>query len=92
MIRPDEQMSRDWPEPVMSNKPLFATYSKAAHATGLFILGILADKLGVSREEIASRHRLEESAGDHVRITRGPARKTSDQPEIQTPSHTDFGT
>lgn len=92
MIVPDSQMSLNWPSTIMSNKTLFADYSRAAHGTGLMILDILANKLGIDPDEIRKRHKLEESAGDHVRITRGPPRKTVEMPEIQTPSHTDFGT
>ncbi|KAK8003868.1 hypothetical protein PG989_003587 [Apiospora arundinis] len=58
----------------------------------MLILGLLVDKLGVKPEEIWNRHRIGELAGDHVRITRGPPRDKEEMPEIQTPSHTDFGT
>jgi isopenicillin N synthase-like dioxygenase len=85
-------MSRSWPQVILDHKPLFATYCRSAHATGLLIMDILADKLGVPRSEIRSRHKIEELAGDHIRFTRGPPRKTAEMPEIQTPSHTDFGT
>ena len=76
----------------MDHKQLFADYCRASHTTGLMILEILADKLGVDREEIRSRHVFDDHAGDHIRFTRGPPRKTAEMPEIQTPSHTDFGT
>ena len=92
MIVPDDQMQRAWPKPVLDSKALFASYSRAAHATGLQILEILANKLGIDPTEFRDRHAVAEQAGDHVRITRGPPRKTVEMPEIQTPSHTDFGT
>ena len=92
MILPDEQMKRPWPKVVMDNKPLFASYSRAAHATGMHIMTMIMKKLGVDADEITRRHILNEAAGDHVRITRGPPRAIADLPEIQTPSHTDFGT
>lgn len=92
MIVPEAQMLRQWPAPVMANRGLFADYDRAAHATGLRIMDVLADKLGIDREEIRSRHRLEDPSGDHVRLTRGPPRDVAEMPEIQTPSHTDFGT
>ena len=76
----------------MEHKPLFAKYSRACHSTGLLIMDILADKLGVDKEEIRKRHLIDDHAGDHIRFTRGPPRKTIEMPEIQTPSHTDFGT
>lgn len=92
MILPDDQMTRKWPAPVLENKGLFSDYSKAAHSIGTQILQVLASKLGVDPQELLSRHKLEEWAGDHIRMTRGPPRKEAAMPEIQTPSHTDFGT
>ncbi|KAK6218006.1 hypothetical protein LQW54_003064 [Pestalotiopsis sp. IQ-011] len=92
MIVADEDMRYEWPRPVHEAKPLFRRYMQTAHAVGMAILGTLAEKLGVEAAAITGQHRIEEPAGDHVRITRGPPRKTEDMPEIQTPSHTDFGT
>lgn len=92
MIVADEDMRYEWPRPVHEAKPLFRRYVQTAHAVGMTILGTLAEKLGVEASAITGQHRIEELAGDHVRITRGPPRKTEDMPEIQTPSHTDFGT
>ena len=92
MILPDDQMELPWPQTIMDNKPLFAKYSRTAHGIGMMIMDVLARQLGVDPEDITSRHTHEEHAGDHVRITRGPPRKTAEMPEIQTPSHTDFGT
>ncbi|KAK4549511.1 hypothetical protein LTR36_006508 [Oleoguttula mirabilis] len=92
MIVEDSEMLRSWPAPVLEHKPLYAKYSKAAHSTGLMIMDMLADKLGIDREDIRKRHLLEDLAGDHIRMTRGPPRKSAEMPEIQTPSHTDFGT
>lgn len=92
MLGPDEKMEREWPPVVMENKQLFANYSKAAHSVGMLVMDVLARKLGIDPEEITSRHRIDEQAEDHVRLTRGPPRETPEMPEIQTPSHTDFGT
>ncbi|SMQ49856.1 unnamed protein product [Zymoseptoria tritici ST99CH_1A5] len=92
MIVPEGEMTRSWPKPVLENRDVFKRYSTAAHEVGLKIVDVLANKLGIDLEEIRSRHRLEEWAGDHVRMTRGPPRKEAEMPEIQTPSHTDFGT
>ncbi|KAH6661311.1 hypothetical protein BKA67DRAFT_654431 [Truncatella angustata] len=92
MIVPDEQMKYPWPAPILDSKPLFREYIETAHSMGMLLLGILAERLGVDAAEITSKHRISELAGDHVRITRGPPRETEDMPEIQTPSHTDFGT
>lgn len=91
MIVPPSEMTRSWPTPVLSNRDLFSSYSRSAHSIGLQILHILALKLGIDPEEISSRHALEKWAGDHIRMTRGPPRKEAKLPEIQTPSHTDFG-
>ncbi|GAB7366747.1 hypothetical protein MBLNU230_g0702t1 [Neophaeotheca triangularis] len=92
MLSADDNMSRSWPSTVMTSKPALATYMTAAHSTGLLILGILAEALGVAASEMHSRHRIHEPSGDHVRMTRGPPRNQLELPEIQTPSHTDFGT
>lgn len=81
-----------WPSAILEQRELFAGYMRAAHGVGMLILGLLVDKLGVKPEEIWNRHRIGELAGDHVRITRGPPRDKEEMPEIQTPSHTDFGT
>ncbi|KAK8031935.1 hypothetical protein PG990_001669 [Apiospora arundinis] len=81
-----------WPSSILDQRELFAGYMRAAHGVGMLILGLLVDKLGVKPEEIWNRHRIGELAGDHVRITRGPPRDKEEMPEIQTPSHTDFGT
>ena len=92
MIAEDSKMGRNWPSVVMESKPLFGEYAKSAHGIGLTVMDVLARKLGIDPEEIKKRHRIEEQAGDHVRITRGPPRNSIEMPEIQTPSHTDFGT
>ncbi|KAI1349440.1 hypothetical protein F5Y01DRAFT_289164 [Xylaria sp. FL0043] len=92
MIVPDDQMKKPWPEVIRTAKPLFRDYIVAAHGIGLSIMGILAKKLGVDPAEFNNRHRIEEQAGDHVRLTKGPPRDKEEMPEIQTPSHTDFGT
>ncbi|KAI1163803.1 Clavaminate synthase-like protein [Nemania serpens] len=92
MILPEDQMKKKWPGTIMTSKALFKDYIETAHGIGLSILGILATKLGVDPAEFDNRHRIEEQSGDHVRLTRGPAREKEEMPEIQTPSHTDFGT
>lgn len=65
---------------------------RAAHATGLKLVSLLAARLALPADALAGFHRITEESGDHVRMTHGPPRKTADQPEIQTPGHTDFGT
>ncbi|KAI3330333.1 hypothetical protein F4824DRAFT_342572 [Ustulina deusta] len=92
MIVPDDQMKKQWPEVIKTAKPLFRDYITTAHGIGMFIMGILANGLGVDPAEFNSRHRIEEQSGDHIRLTRGPSREKEELPEIQTPSHTDFGT
>ena len=88
MIVSDDQMRRKWPQAIMEKKDLFAKYSRSAHGIGMLVMDVLARNLGIDPEEIMKRHRIEEHAGDHVRLTRGPPRKTTEMPEIQTPSHT----
>lgn len=91
MIVPDAEMRRPWPAEVLESKDLFAAYVRSAHAVGLKVLAVLAEKMGVDPGEFAARHRIEEPSGDHVRITRGPPRAVKEMPEVQTPSHTDSG-
>lgn len=83
-----------WPLPpvVLDQKPLLARYMKNAHRTGLRIMSVLASRLGLPPDALDKYHRLDHEAGDHVRMTWGPARKSAELPEIQTPGHTDFGT
>ncbi|KAI0173178.1 putative oxidoreductase [Hypoxylon sp. FL1284] len=92
MIVPDDQMRRPWPAQILDAKPLLSGYVRSAHAVGLAVLAVLADKMGVESAEFARRHRIEEPSGDHIRITRGPPKLKKDALEIQTPSHTDSGT
>lgn len=92
MIDSHADPTRKFPSIITDNKPLFAKYSTTAHGIGMTIMDVLARKLGIDPKEIHDRHQISEHAGDHVRITRGPPRKTIEMPEIQTPSHTDFGT
>lgn len=92
MIVSDDKMNRSWPAPVMENKKMLQGYVEAAHGVGILLMDILAEHLGVDPSELRDKHRIEEHSGDHIRITRGPPRKTKDAPEVQTPSHTDFGT
>lgn len=87
-----DAMEKAWPGLIMERRDLFRDYVTAAHGVGMLILGMLVERLGIDRQEIWNRHRLGEKAGDHVRITRGPPRDKEEMPEIQTPSHTDFGT
>jgi isopenicillin N synthase-like dioxygenase len=66
-----------------------------AHSIGLRILQSLFTNLGVSNsaDKLTSRHAFDRTAGDHIRMIRGPPRVSPDPalPEIQTPAHTDFG-
>jgi isopenicillin N synthase-like dioxygenase len=92
-VAPDAAARRHpWPAPIEERADLFRGYVETAHGVGMMLLDILARRLGVDPAEFTGKHRIGERAGDHVRITRGPPRKNEEMPEIQTPSHTDFGT
>lgn len=65
---------------------------RTAHGTGLFLVSLLMQRLGLPVNVLDASHRIDEEAGDHVRMTYGPPRKTAELPEIQIPGHTDFGT
>ncbi|KAF2716678.1 Clavaminate synthase-like protein [Polychaeton citri CBS 116435] len=92
MILPESEMKTAWPSTILQERSVFTDYIRCAHETGMLILRVIAQGLGVDPEELMKRHRINELAGDHVRITRGPPREKEEMPEIQTPSHTDFGT
>ncbi|KAI0022621.1 putative oxidoreductase [Xylariomycetidae sp. FL0641] len=89
---------RRWPPQVAEHRAGFAAFARAAHAVGLAVLAVLEDDdglgLGLPPGAFAARHRLGRRSGDHVRIARGPPRQRPEDEalEIQTPSHTDFGT
>ncbi|KAI0481987.1 hypothetical protein GGR56DRAFT_618032 [Xylariaceae sp. FL0804] len=94
MIMPDDAPTMmPWPAEVLAaRRTVFEPYMRGAHSVGMLVLGVLARSLGIDPAEFERRHRIEEKSEDHVRITRGPPRENEDMPEIQTPSHTDFGT
>jgi len=79
--------------------PLLKTFMTQAHATGLLVLDALARSLGIPPDEMAKRHRPSDLAGDHVRLTWGPADRTGRADEdgaekdrrITTFAHCDFG-
>jgi isopenicillin N synthase-like dioxygenase len=80
------------PPLILDHKPLVSRYMRAAHTAGVRILEVLGARLGLPAGEMARHHRIGRESGDHVRLTRGPPRRSADLPEIQTPGHTDFGT
>ncbi|PSR82432.1 hypothetical protein BD289DRAFT_483878 [Coniella lustricola] len=80
------------PQPIIDQQPLVARYMRTAHATGLSLVSLIMARLGQPADVLAPYHRIGAASGDHVRMTYGPPRRTSEQPEIQTPGHTDFGT
>lgn len=55
-------------------------------------MSILAVELGLPAEAFEDKHCLTEPCDSHCWMIRGPARITTDRPEIQTAGHTDFGT
>lgn len=73
------------------NRRLLTRFQTRCHRTGMDIMSILAEKMGLPSDVFEDKHRITEPSDDHVRMTRGPPRKTADLPEIQTPGHTDFG-
>ncbi|KAF2857393.1 Clavaminate synthase-like protein [Piedraia hortae CBS 480.64] len=92
MLKPPSEMDRKWPEVILKEQEVFARYCRAAHTVGMDLVRMLGRRLGIEEEELVKRHRIDLPSGDHIRLTRGPARKDPKMPEIQTPSHTDFGT
>ncbi|KAK3081757.1 hypothetical protein LTS18_003023 [Coniosporium uncinatum] len=84
-----------WPIPstVKSNQHLFEPFVTTAHKTGLGILKLIGEKLGLPEEEVTNRHRITQSSGDQVRMTRSPPLSAAAalEKQIATPAHTDFG-
>lgn len=74
------------------NQSVLQTFVCTSHSLGLQIMDVLAAKLGIDKDEFRSRHDIDQPCDSHCRMIRGPPRKRTDQPEIQTPGHTDFGT
>lgn len=76
-----------------SSRSLIGGYQKTCHKVGLELLNIVGTQLGVPPDVFSNKHRITETSGDHVRLTRGPPRKSTDTSlaEIQTPGHNDFG-
>ncbi|KAK7753156.1 hypothetical protein SLS62_004889 [Diatrype stigma] len=61
-----------YPELLQEARPLLADFMRAAHEVGLLVLEILATRLGIPAGQLASKHRLDQPSGDHVRLTYGP--------------------
>lgn len=89
-----------YPELLQEARPLFAGFMRNAHGVGLVVLELLAKRLGIPPEQLASKHRLQARSGDHVRLTYGPgdpgeagreATRTEAETKITTFAHTDFG-
>lgn len=74
------------------NRSLLARYQTTCQRTGLDLMSILATQMGLPADIFEDKHRLHQPSDDHVRMTKGPPRKNTSMPEIQTPGHTDFGT
>lgn len=73
-------------------------FVRNAHPIGMRVLKILAEKLGMSYEEIAERHRFDARSGDDARLTYAPGLKEEgherlkeEEIPITTWEHTDYG-
>lgn len=89
-----------YPSMIKDQASLFQNFSTTAHSIGMVVLEILAGKLGVTAEDLLSRHKITSKSGDHVRLTFGPgdpeaakneATSSEKDTAITTFAHTDFG-
>ena len=83
-----------WPEVILDRRPEINKFTHTAHETCSTILAALARQLSLEPSVLSSIHRYNEQSTDHIRLTYGPplSSKDSNELEIQTPAHTDFGT
>lgn len=79
-----------YPEIIEGDSSSLLVFMQDCHQLCMIILSAIEKELGV-QDALQTKHEFFDMSGDHVRLTRGPARVGQD-PEIQTPSHTDFGT
>ena len=82
--------SRDYPEVLLSERPLLKDFTKDAHACGMIVLESLAKQLELEPNAFADLNLFNHPSGDHCRLTKKNPR-ASDSKAIGLPSHTDFG-
>jgi isopenicillin N synthase-like dioxygenase len=82
--------SRSYPDDILSEKLLIASFQKNAHELGMLLLGTLAKRLDLPPSAFTDKNIFTQPAGDHVRLTHKFAHVT-DKDAIGLPSHTDFG-
>lgn len=90
-----------YPHPLVSSEaglPHLSAFVRNAHPIGMKVLEILADKLNMSYEDIAERHRFDSRSGDDARFTFAPGLKEEghemmkeEEIPITTWEHTDYG-
>ncbi|KAK5098849.1 hypothetical protein LTS08_006227 [Lithohypha guttulata] len=75
-----------------ANRAMLASFVVGCHGVGLDIMSVLATKMDLPKDVFSHSNRLKAPCDSHCRMIRGPSRRSTDLPEIQTPGHTDFGT
>ncbi|KAF1987406.1 Clavaminate synthase-like protein [Aulographum hederae CBS 113979] len=84
-----------WPLPkkIKEDNDVLSPFVTTAHSIGLDILKMIGTQLQLPPSAMESRHRITDSSGDQVRMTRSPPLSSTAAMEAQiaTPSHTDFG-
>lgn len=90
-----------YPPPLVSSQaglPHLSDFVRNAHPIGMKVLEILAEKLDMSYEDIAERHRFDARSGDDARFTFAPGLKEEghemmkeEEIPITTWEHTDYG-
>lgn len=90
-----------YPTPLVSPEaglPYLSAFVRNAQPIGMRVLEILAEKLGLSYEDLAQRHRFDARSGDDARFTYAPGLKEQgheklkeEEIPITTWEHTDYG-
>jgi isopenicillin N synthase-like dioxygenase len=82
--------TREYPQEIVDNKPLFQSFTREAHKTCMLVLITLAKQLDLAPDSFTNKNIFTETSGDHCRLTHKIAHPT-DKNAIGLPSHTDFG-
>lgn len=90
-----------YPAPLVSPQgglPHLSAFVRNAHPIGMRVLEALAEKLDMSYDDIASRHRFGKRSGDDARLTYAPGLKEEGHESLReedipitTWEHTDYG-
>jgi isopenicillin N synthase-like dioxygenase len=95
-ISKDEMLLKnriDYPQVILDAKETVKEYITKSHEIVLVILEILSTHLGLAPHTLPNLHRLKQSSGDQIRLTKSVMhpRDKPYSPDIALGAHTDFG-